>query len=192
LQNKQDGIIPNFQGTIKPTRKRDLALLIIDVQNGVLGKENETYQAATLLNNLENLIKRARGAAIPVIYIQHNEGDMKPCAPSWQIHHRVAPQHGDLVIQKANPDSFQDTNLEEELKILGVRKLIIGGLQTEWCIDSTVRRAYSLGFDVIVVEDGHSTMDSPVLSAAKIVEHHNQVFGGRFARLRKAADVDFR
>ena len=74
---------------------------------------------------------------------------------------------------------------------LEVKKLVIGGLQTEWCIDSTVRRAYSLGFDVTVVEDGHSTMNSSVLDASKIVAHHHQVFGGRFARLKLGKDIDF-
>lgn len=172
-------------------KKSSTALLIIDVQNGVLGKPNETYRAESLLNNLEDLIKRARKATTPIIYIQHNENEMKPTPTEWQIHPRLTPQKGDLIIQKRHPDSFQDTLLEEKLRELGAGKLVIGGLQTEWCIDSTVRRAYSLGFDVTVVEDGHSTMDSSVLAASKIVAHHNQIFGGRFARLKLGKDIDF-
>lgn len=175
----------------KPAKKSKTALLIIDVQNDVLGKPNETYRAESLLCNLEDLIKRARKATIPVIYIQHNENEMKSNTIGWEIHPRLTPQKGDVIIQKRHPDSFQDTPLEEKLRELGVKKLVIGGLQTEWCIDSTVRRAYSLGFDVTVVEDGHSTMDSSVLDASKIVAHHNQVFGGRFARLRQGRDIDF-
>ena len=81
--------------------------------------------------------------------------------------------------------------LLEELRKLGVNKLVIGGLQTEWCIDSTVRHAFSLGFDVTVVEDGHSTTDTSTLPAEKVVEHHNRIFRGGFASLRKTADIDF-
>jgi nicotinamidase-related amidase len=176
----------------KPAKKNNTALLIIDVQNGVFGKPNETYRAEPLLDNLEDLIKRARKASVPVIYVQHNEGEMKPNTTDWQIHQRLTPQKGEIIIQKRHPDSFQDTPLEETLLKLGVKKLVIGGLQTEWCIDSTVRRAYSLGFNVTVVEDGHSTMDSSVLDASKIVAHHNQVFGGRFARLKQGRDIDLK
>jgi nicotinamidase-related amidase len=175
----------------KPTKKSNTALLIIDVQNGVIGKPNETYRAESLLDNLEDLISRARKAAIPIIYIQHNEGEMKPNTPDWQIHPRLTPQKSDFIIHKRHPDSFQETPLLETLTELKVKKLVIGGLQTEWCIDSTVRRAYSLGFDVTVVEDGHSTMDSSVLDASKIVAHHNHVFGGRFARLKMGKDIEF-
>ena len=168
------------------------ALLIVDVQNGVLGKENETYQAEKLLNNLEHLIKKARIADVPVIYVQHNEsGQLEPNTFRWQIHDRLTPKEDDIKIQKHHPSSFHDTNLLEELKRLGVNKLVIGGLQTEWCIDSTVRHAFSLGFDVTVVEDGHSTTDTSTLAAEKVVEHHNRIFKGGFASLKKAAEIEF-
>lgn len=169
------------------------ALLIVDVQNGVLGKENETHQTEKLLSNLERLIKKAKEVNVPIIYVQHNEvGQLEPNTFDWQINHRIAPKSGDIRIQKRHPSSFHDTSLEKELRKLGVGKLVIGGLQTEWCIDSTVRHAYSLGFDVTIVKDGHSTMDSPILKADKIVEHHNRIFGGGFANLKLASEIDFK
>jgi len=168
------------------------ALLIVDVQNGVLGKEGDTYQAEKLLSNLEKLIEKARETDIPIIYVQHNEsGQLEPNTFRWQIHDRLAPKEDDIKIQKHHPSSFHDTSLMEELRRLGVNKLVIGGLQTEWCIDSTVRHAFSLGFDVTVVEDGHSTMGTPTLAAEKVVEHHNRVFKG-FASLKKAAEIKFK
>ena len=168
------------------------ALLIVDVQNGVLGKEGETYQGEKLLTNLEHLIEKARKAEAPVIYVQHNEpGQLDPNTFKWQIHERLAPKEDELKIQKHHPSSFHDTTLLDELRGLGVNKLVIGGLQTEWCIDATIRHAFSLGFDVTVVEDGHSTMGTSTLPAEKVVEHHNRIFKGGFASLRKAADIDF-
>ena len=168
------------------------ALLIVDVQNGVLGKENQTYETERLLSNLEQLIKKAREANAPIIYVQHNAaGQLEPDTFEWQIHNRLAPDIEDIRIQKLHPSSFHDTVLEEEWRRLGATKLVIGGLQSEWCIDSTVRHGFSLGFDVTVVEDGHSTMDSSTLEAEKIVEHHNRIFKGQFAKLNPASEVEF-
>ena len=169
------------------------ALLIVDVQNGVLGKTGETYQGEILLSNLAHLIKKAREADVPVIFVQHVEpGQLEPNTIEWQIHDRLDPKKNDIKIQKHHPSSFHDTVLLEELRKLGVNKLVIGGLQTEWCIDSTVRHAFSLGFDVTVVEDGHSTTDSPILPAEKVVAHHNRIFKGGFASLKKAAEIEFK
>ena len=177
---------------VKHGSEPETALMIIDVQNGVLGKEQETYNSEALLNNLVSLIRKAREANVPVIYVQHNEvHQLEPDTPAWQIHYRLAPRAGDVVVQKRHPDSFHDTVLEGELRKMGIRNLVIGGLQTEWCVDSTVRRAFSLGFNVTVAEDGHSTMDTTVLKASKVVEHHNRIFKGGFARLMKAKDIDF-
>ena len=105
IDTKKDNVTKLSKNT-KPTKKSNTALLIIDVQNGVIGKTNETYRAEYLLNNLEDLIRRARKAAVPVIYIQHNEGEMKPNTTDWQIHPRLTPQKGDVIIQKRHPDSF--------------------------------------------------------------------------------------
>ena len=172
--------------------KSKAALLIVDVQNGVLGKDNATYQTEKLLSNLELLITKAKEANAPIIYVQHNAvGQLEPNSFEWQIHDRVAPKGEELRVAKRHPSSFHDTSLEEDLRRLGVTKLVIGGLQTEWCIDSTVRHAFSLGYEVTVVEDGHSTVDSPIITADKIVEHHNRIFKGGFASLKKAAEIEF-
>ena len=167
-------------------------LIIIDVQNGVLGEEDETYNAETLISNIEGLLKKARDTKTPIIYVQHNEEEqLEPNTKRWQIHPRLTPKPGDLIIQKHHPSSFHDTNLEKELRKLQINRLVICGLQTEWCIDSTVRHAYSLGFDVTLVEDAHSTTDTSTLSAAKVIEHHNRVLGGGFAILKSAKEIDF-
>lgn len=169
------------------------ALIIVDVQNGVLGKENETFQSEKLLSNLEYLIEKGRKSNIPIIYVQHNqEGQLEHDTFDWQVHNRLAPKLGDIRIQKHHPSSFHDTVLEEKLRRMGINKLVIGGLQTEWCIDSTVRHAYSLGFEVIVVEDGHSTTDTNTLKANKVIKHHNRVFCGGFASLQKANEIEFK
>jgi len=103
----------------------------------------------------------------------------------------VAPVEGDVVVQKKTPDAFHETNLHHELESRGIKKLIIAGLQTEYCIDTTCRRAFILGYDAILVRDAHSTWDSPLLTAQQIIGHHNQVLGGWFAILKNEKEIEF-
>jgi len=172
------------------------ALLVIDVQNAFFIKKYETYayRAEKYLSTMKKLIARAREAVIPVIYIQHDglKGSrFEPGRPGWPIHPDIKLHHDDLVIHKRTPDAFHGTTLQAELDERGIRKLVIIGIQSDWCVDTTVRRAYSLEYDVTVVEDAHTTYDTKILKAPKIIAHHNSIFGGRFAKLRKAGELDF-
>ncbi|MGD0803401.1 MAG: cysteine hydrolase family protein [Candidatus Bathyarchaeia archaeon] len=179
------------------TKSGDTALLIIDVQNVFFDKDGDDYAYCgdEILSRIKGLISRARNAGVPVIYVQHDEDKglpFEPGKPGWQINPEIAPMKGELVMHKRTPDSFYGTTLQAELESRGIRKLIIAGFQTEWCIDTTVRRAYSLEYEVMVVEDGHSTCNTRILKAPQIIAHHNSIFGGRFAKLRNAKDIDFK
>jgi len=170
------------------------ALLIIDVQVGMFSLEKAIYDGDALLDRLAALIRKARQAHIPVIYVQNcgNIGDvLEPGAPGFPIHPRIAPQPTDLVILKRHPDAFQDTTLQDELAKRGIRRLVVAGLHTAYCIDTSCRRAYSLGYEVILVKDGHSTHDSDLLPAGQIIQHHNQVLSTFFVSLQSATDVEF-
>ena len=171
-------------------------MMIIDVQSAFFDKNGTicVYRGEELLKTVKNLISRARKASVPVIYVQH-DGDkgtpFEPGKPGWPIHPAIAPLGSDLVIHKRTPDSFYGTTLQTELEQRGIRKLIITGIQSDWCVDTTVRRAYSLEYEVTVVEDAHSTYDTKILKAPQIIAHHNSIFGGRFAKLRKADEINF-
>lgn len=170
----------------------DTALLIIDVQCGMFSDFGPVYQSKAVLSRIKRLIDRARSAAVPVIYIQH-------CAPpgeslhrgtkGWQIHPAVAPLKQERIIQKRTPDCFQGTHLQRELKKLRISKLIITGLQTEFCVDTACRRAFSLGYKVVLAKDAHTTLDGGKLSAAEITEHHNNLLGAWFVELKKAGQI---
>ena len=75
---------------------------------------------------------------------------------------------------------------------MGVGRLIIAGIQTEFCVDTTCRRAFSLGYDITLMSDGHSTWDTDVLPADTIIAHHNRTLGGTFATLKRERDILFR
>ncbi len=172
----------------------DTALLIIDVQLGMFAENDPVYNCDALLMTLGDLIARARAASVPVIYIQHSGGEnhpLKPGSPGWPIHSAIAPTEGELVIHKRHPDSFQETNLQHELGERGIKRLIVAGIQTEYCVDTTCRRAYSLSYDVTLVQDAHSTWDTEHLKAMQIIAHHNQTLGGWFVALKAAREIEF-
>jgi nicotinamidase-related amidase len=171
------------------------ALLIIDMQEGLFSdKENPIYEENRLLEIIGGLVERAHSADVPVFFIQQcgKKGHMLELgAPTWQIHHKIKASDRDIFIHKRTPDSFHETNLQNELDARGIRKLVITGIHTAYCVDTTCRRACILGYDVVLVKDGHSTVDTDLLGAVKTIEHHNEVMGYRFADVIPSSDINF-
>ncbi|MGO4728866.1 isochorismatase family protein [Paenibacillus sp. 2KB_22] len=128
----------------------------------------------------------AHQSEIPVILTQHNGkwGTTTSNGSSgWSIHPELPVLAQNVIIQKNHPDSFQDTDLESHLVHLGVNQLIVAGIQTEICVDATCRRAFSMGYEVILVKDGHSTADTSILKADQIISHHNILLQDWFVSL---------
>jgi nicotinamidase-related amidase len=172
----------------------ETALLIIDMQVGNFSEPNPIYNGNALVTKVKSLIARARSAQTPIVYVQNNGGSGDPDAyrtPGWEFHPSIAPVKGDVVVQKQTPDAFHETNLHRELESKGIKKLVIAGLQTEYCIDTTCRRAFSLGYNVILVKNAHSTWNSPCFNAQQIIEHHNQVLDGWFVTLKNERKIKF-
>ncbi|MCY0879619.1 MAG: cysteine hydrolase family protein [Firmicutes bacterium] len=155
-----------------------LALLVIDAQVALLDPRH-AYRADAVVEAIEALLRAARRHGIPRIFVQH---DGKRGAwihePGWEIHPRLQPQPDEPVIHKRASDSFYETALEAELRSRGVDRLIVVGCQTPYCVDTTSRRAVSLGFNVWLVEDAHTTDDQGLLSPEAIIRHHNFVLDG--------------
>lgn len=175
-------------------RSSDLALLIIDMQLGNFLEPHPIHNSVKLLENIGSLVQKAHSAKIPIIFVQHMGGEGDPDeygTEGWEIHPSLKPTSDDVIIHKETPDAFHETNLDRELRDRGINGLIVAGLQTEYCIDTTCRRAYSLGYDVVLVGDAHSTWDSGILSAQAIIEHHNTVLGGWFVEMRNEVDIKF-
>lgn len=172
------------------------ALVVIDMQTGVFQSAiiPPVSDATKLLSNVGKLIENARNASIPVIFVQHKGGVGHPLefnTSGWQIHSSIAPSNQDLVIQKSTPDSFHDTNLQKELDSRHIRELVIAGIQTEFCIDTTCRRAFSLGYKVVLAKDAHGTWDTEQLSAQQIIAHHNHVLSEWFAETKEVSQISF-
>ncbi len=174
--------------------KNKTALIVIDVQNIMFETPGSTpYEGERVLNTIQNLIASAREADVPVVYIQHTTeeigSEFEKDSHNWQIHPAIAPQKGDVTSLKYTYDSFCNTELNAKLKTIGAERLIFCGLQTEVCVDTTVRSALAHGYKSILVGDAHSSYDNDVMRGEAIVAHHNNVLDKRFCLVVKAKDL---
>lgn len=170
------------------------AFLIIDMQEGAVKMTNPSfYEIDTVVRRLKKVLKAVRAKKIPVIYAQHFNPSGYPeyGSTDWQIIDELAPLKGDLIIHKSSPDVFLDTGLDEHLKEMNINSLIVAGIQTADCIDTTCRVAFRLGYKVTLIKDGHTTFDSQHLKAPEIINHHNQIIENWFGEVVKAADLVF-
>lgn len=158
------------------------ALLVVDMQNALVA---QGYEADRVLATVADVIDRARRAGAPIIFLrmEHTpggaleDGPLKYGTPAWEIHPAIAPREGDVVLDKRWPDSFYRTALGEELGARGVTHIVIAGMATEQCVDMTARGAWSRGYDVTVVADGHTTFEYPgAPPAAQRIDYHNLLF----------------
>ncbi len=155
---------------------QNTALLVIDVQVGLIDGKSPAYRKDEVLSTIQEMLEKARAADAPVIYVQHDgdPGDsLEVDTPGWQIHPQIAPQAGEPIIRKRASDSFYLTTLQQELTARGITHLVIAGCKTEYCIDTTSRRATTLGYHVTLASDAHTTTGNDILTAAQIIAHHN-------------------
>ena len=152
------------------------ALLIIDVQHALCSGVGEVFEAARVIENINLAAAKARDARVLVVLMQHEtgEGSFVYGSLGWQIAVGLGVEPSDISIRKRAPDSFHRTELQELLDQHNIDQLVICGLHSDFCVDTTTRRALALGYPVVLVADGHSTADNCILSAEQISAHHNE------------------
>jgi nicotinamidase-related amidase len=167
---------------------KNTALLVIDVQEGIVHDPYfPMWKADELIERINRLIDAHHRTNQPVIFIRHTEGEGSPLqegSPGWQLDQRLHIQPDDPILNKTTPDSFFKTGLLRWLTTQGITSLTICGLQTDFCVDTTTRSAFSHGFPVTLIVDAHSTCDSGDLKAPDIIAHHNRILGSWFASLK--------
>jgi nicotinamidase-related amidase len=152
------------------------ALLIIDVQRALCSGEYQCYDIQRVIDTINGLSARARKAGVPVVLIQHEEKDspLAHGAEGWQLAEGLDTSPNDRRVRKTTPDSFYQTDLRKLLPSEDFERLVICGLQTDYCVNATVRQAHQLGYDVVLVADAHSTVDNGNMSAEDIIAEHNK------------------
>jgi nicotinamidase-related amidase len=172
------------------------ALLVIDVQNGVVG---QAYDRDSVVANIATLLDKARAAGVEVVWVAHNSEELPRDSERWQYVPELVRRDGEPLVHKAYGDSFEDTDLESVLAVRGVSRLVVAGAQTDECIRSTLHGAITRGYDAMLVSDAHTTEDLSAHGAPtpdKVIAHTNLYWRyhkapGRTAGTVNAADVDF-
>ena len=172
------------------------ALLVVDVQNGVMGGAHERD---AVVANVGSLVRKARRERVPVVWVQHSDEELTKGSDNWRIVPELSPADAEPRIEKKYGDSFEDTTLETVLSDLGIGRLIVVGAETDACIRSTIHGAFARGYDATLVSDAHTTGDKSAWGAPPpdvVIAHTNlywkyQTAPGRTAGTVATKDVDF-
>jgi nicotinamidase-related amidase len=172
------------------------ALLVIDVQIGVVA---EAHERDEVVANVGSLVEKARRERVPVVWVQHSDEQLGKGSDDWRIVPELAPDDAEPHVEKNYGDSFEDTILETVLSRLGVGRLVVVGAQTDECVRSTIHGAFVRGYDTTLVSDAHTTEDLTGFGAPppdKVIAHTNlywsyQKAPGRTAGTVETKDVDF-
>ncbi len=175
------------------------ALLIIDIQNDYF-----PAGAMELAGSIEageraaELLEAFRGKSLPVIHVQHistrpGASFFVPGTSGVEIHPCVAPSEGETLVRKNFPNSFRDTPLLQHLRDNRITRLVVAGMMTQMCIDTTVRAAADLGFDCTLAHDACATRDlsfgGVTVPAASVQAAFLAALNGLFAKVRPVAEI---
>jgi nicotinamidase-related amidase len=183
-------------------------LLVIDVQNAMV---DICHRRAEVLGNIAALLERARREGLPVVYVQHDHDDYEQMMPGhvgWQIHDDVAPRPGEPVLHKNGADAFENEALDKEFRSRGVDRVVVTGMATDHCVDAAIHSGLSLGYEITVASDAHTTArDDDVLiemglegrggkEAGAIMAEHNRAWAelarsGRPVAVTPTRDIAF-
>ncbi|MFC9324187.1 isochorismatase family protein [Kitasatospora sp. NPDC057015] len=178
------------------TDRPNTALLVVDVQNGVVA---EAHDREKVVANIGTLVDRARAAGVEVVWVQHNSEELPRDSESWRYVPELVRREAEPLVQKEYGDSFEDTELEPVLAARGVGRLVVVGAQSDACIRATLHGAITRGYDAALVSDAHTTEDLSAYGAPspdQVIAHTNLYWRyhrapGRTAGTVETADVDF-
>lgn len=167
------------------------ALLVVDVQQALV--DSRPWKAAQMLKAVHTLLQAFRRAGAPVVFVRHDDSPGPGLAygtPGWQVARQVAPVQGERVFDKKYNSAFLHTGLGAYLKRLGVKDLVVVGMQTEYCIDATIKSAFEQGYRVLIPQGGVTTFRNGRLPARKINRlFYHRIWAGRYGEVLPTAAV---
>ena len=157
-----------------------MVLLVIDTQK--LITNDMLYNFETFEKNLKILIQTARKNAVEVIYVRHDDGEgeeLTKGTPGFEIYDGFAPEKNEKIFDKDVNSAFRNTGLLEYLKEKKETDVIITGLQTDYCIDASVKCAFEHGFNVYVPATTNTTVDNAFMTGEESYRYHNEFMWNR-------------
>lgn len=174
------------------------ALIIIDIQNDYFpGGRMELTGAEQAVLRAQEVLAYFRGHNLPVVHIRHLSNRptatfFLPDTDGIEIRPCVAPLPGEAVFVKNFPNSFRETPLLEHLRGLGIERLVLTGMMTSMCVDSTARAAFDLGFQNVLLHDAMATRDlgfgGTTIPAAQVHGAFLAALGSVFGRVTSVAE----
>jgi nicotinamidase-related amidase len=160
-----------------------MVLLVIDTQNALTNSQLFNFDG--FVTSVEKIIRAARKNGVEVVYVRHDDGPGSELARgTWGhgIYNRFAPREGEKIIDKQFNSAFKETGLLEYLRQKGEKDLIVVGLQTDYCIDATIKSGFEHGFRIFVPAGANTTVDNAFLPAVRTCEYYNDfMWQGRYA-----------
>lgn len=154
------------------------AFIIIDVQNILV----ETgFQTESLLEKISYLQNQARSKNIEIIYVQHIESPEAQTSEDWQLSPLLNRQENEKVFQKRYNSIFKETGLKEYLDQQGIEQLVLCGMQTEYCVDTSIKVGFEYGYKLVVPEGAVTTFDGDDIPAETLNEFYENIWEERFA-----------
>ncbi|MGW7253020.1 cysteine hydrolase family protein [Streptomyces sp. NPDC054834] len=166
------------------------ALLVIDVQNGVVAG---APRRDAVIANINTLVDKARAEDVPVIWVQHSDEHLERGSDSWEYVAELARRDTEPLVHKSWADSFENTELEAFLAERKIGRLVVTGAQTDVCIRSTLHGALVRGYDATLVADAHTTEDNTEYGAPapeQVIAHTNLYWKWHSAPGREGGIVD--
>ncbi|MDW2800273.1 cysteine hydrolase family protein [Clostridium boliviensis] len=154
------------------------ALIIVDMQTALV--EAEPYNRVTVIENIKVLLDSCRKEGIPVIYIQHDGGngdELERGSLGWTIYKDLAPLPDEKIFEKQYNSAFRKTGLHEYLQEKGIKKIILCGMQTEYCLDVSCKVAFEYEYEVTIPQSTTTTFDNAFASGKDLAEYYEKKFG---------------
>ena len=165
------------------------ALLVIDVQQAMI--DDRPARMDEFLLNLSMLIDAAHRGGTEVVYVRHDGGEGDPLAygtSGWQLERSLVPRENERVFDKRFASAFRQTGLHDYLTQQGISNLVVCGMQTEYCIDTSVKVAFELGYEVSIPSGATTTYANPFLSGDKLIHYYERMIWNE--PLAKVVDME--
>ncbi len=165
------------------------ALLVVDMQNALILEH--PFDEKRLVKTVAQMEDICRNKGIEVIFIRHEDNSLVPGESGFEIYSKVAPHDGEKIFNKRFNSAFRGTGLLEYLKEKGIERLIVCGMQTDFCVDATIKAGFEHGFEIVVPRGGHTTFDNRYLSGEELYHYYSyEIWNHRYAQVMSVDHIE--
>ncbi|WP_125762569.1 cysteine hydrolase family protein [Levilactobacillus mulengensis] len=161
-------------------------LLVIDLQNGVCYGDETAVNLPQVIAGVNARIAAYRQTKKPIVFVQHTDADLVKGTHDWEFIPELAYRDTDPVVSKTHANAFYHTNLRRVLTGFAAESLEICGAQTEYCVDTTVKVAHGIGYDLEMTRGLTTTVDNPFMTAEQTIAFFEGIWDKRFVTMREA------